>query len=70
MSLLTGKVRELVHGKAAGFSIGEHVYIRDFGRVRRVRVQGVRRDHLCIEGRWTPVEEIYLSAKSANQGNS
>lgn len=60
-------LRARLHGRAAAYATGENVYIRDFGRVRRVKVQGVGRNKLLIEGSWRSVDDVYATAREAGR---
>lgn len=67
MLFFSGRTRELVHGKAAAYCIGDKAYVRFNGRIRRFEVKGVKRNAVYIAGAWRPVSEVYPTARAANE---
>lgn len=58
MAIITGRVREVALGGAACYEIGSNVYVRSGDKWVPAVVQGVRRDHVCVWGKWVPCSRV------------
>lgn len=64
MTIITGRVRAAVHGAAAAYQAGDKVYVASGDKWVQATVQGVKRDHVCVWGKWWPCEKVSITPPS------
>lgn len=61
MSLIVGKIRKSIYGKAAPYQVGQYVYVPrtdpEMGW-ERVEIRAIRRDHVYVDGWWRSCDEV------------
>ena len=64
MAIITGRIRTAVHGAAAKYHTGDKVYVPSGDKWMEATVQGVKRDHVYVWGKWWRHDEVSATPPS------